>query len=82
MITADPDITRLLNRLKKLGFIGQQRDKNDRRIVRTHIREKGLQLLAEMDTEMKTLPVTLLGHLPPKELTEMIKLLEESRRIC
>src|SRR5487761_2573516 len=33
MITADPDITRLLNRLKKLGFIGQQRDKNDRRIV-------------------------------------------------
>ncbi len=82
MITADPDITRLLNRLKKLGFIGQQRDKNDRRIVRTQIREKGLQLLAEMDTAMKTLPVTLLGHLTQKELAGMIRLVEEARKVC
>jgi DNA-binding MarR family transcriptional regulator len=82
LITADPDITRLLNRLKKLGFIGQQRDKNDRRIVRTQIREKGLQLLADMDEAMKSLPVTLLGHLSQKDLATLIQLLEDARKVC
>jgi DNA-binding MarR family transcriptional regulator len=81
MITADPDITRLLNRLKKLGLIGQQRDKNDRRIVRTQIRDKGLALLSEMDNTMKALPLTLLGHLSHKQLFEMIRLLDTVREV-
>lgn len=80
MITAEPDITRLLSRLKKLGFIGQQRDKTDRRIVRTHIRAKGLALLAEMDATMKSLPKSLLGHLTHQELNEFVRLLALARR--
>jgi DNA-binding MarR family transcriptional regulator len=79
MIAAEPDITRLLSRLKKLGFIGQQRDKTDRRIVRTHIRQKGLELLAEMDGTMTALPKSLLGHLSHAELTEFMRLLQMAR---
>lgn len=82
LLTVDPDITRLLNRLKKLGFIGQQRDKNDRRIVRTQIREKGLELLAEMDGTMKEMPNKLLGHLSPKELIELNRMLEDVLKVC
>ena len=37
MITAEPDITRLLKRLKTLNFIRQQRDRQDRRVVWTRI---------------------------------------------
>lgn len=79
MITAEPDITRLLARLKKLGYIGQQRDKSDRRVVRTQIRPKGLELLAEMDAPMKELPKTLLGRLEHSELHELIRLLHLAR---
>src|SRR6266853_5071401 len=32
MITHDPDITRLLNRLEDRGFVGRSRAKHDRRI--------------------------------------------------
>lgn len=80
MITAEPDITRLLSRLKKLGFIGQQRDKTDRRIVRTQIRSKGLELLAEMDATMTELPKSLLGHLNQAELNEFMRLMEVARQ--
>ena len=37
MITAEPDISRLLKRLKALKLMRQQRDSQDRRVVRTRI---------------------------------------------
>src|SRR6266568_9551268 len=45
MITAEPDITRLLARMKALKLIKQHRDKNDRRVVWTQISDQGLELL-------------------------------------
>src|ERR1700686_2408497 len=49
MITAEPDITRLLGRLKVLKLIHQQRDKRDRRVLWTQISPAGLALLADTD---------------------------------
>ncbi len=49
MITAEPDITRLLARMKALKLINQQRDKHDRRVVWTQISAAGLELLGKMD---------------------------------
>ena len=80
MIAADPDITRLLARLKKLKLIRQQRDRHDRRVVWTQISEAGLALLQEMDPVIKSLPVELLGHLNGTELAELIRLLELARK--
>ena len=79
MITAEPDITRLLARLKKLKLIRQQRDKNDRRVLWTQIAETGLALLKEMDPVIEQIPRELLGHLGPAELTALIRLLEAAR---
>jgi DNA-binding MarR family transcriptional regulator len=79
MITAEPDITRLLSRLKTLKLIRQQRDHHDRRLVWTQISETGLQLLIEMDPVIQELPVELLGHLDKAELAEFIRLLERAR---
>src|ERR1700761_9542121 len=61
MITAEPDITRLLGRLKTLKLIRQQRDRNDRRVVWTQISEAGLKLLKEMDPVILKEPKKLLG---------------------
>jgi DNA-binding MarR family transcriptional regulator len=80
MITAEPDITRLLARLKTLKLIRQQRDKQDRRAVWTHISAAGLALLSEMDPVILKAPKELLGHLNSQELREFIRLLELARK--
>jgi DNA-binding MarR family transcriptional regulator len=82
MITAEPDITRLLARLKALKLIRQQRDRHDRRVVWTQISEPGLELLREMDPVIQRLPKELLGHLENVELAELIRLLEVARKNC
>ena len=80
MITAEPDITRLLSRLKGLKLIRQQRDRHDRRVVWTQISEAGLELLKSMDPVIERAPIELLGHLSKAELTELIRLMELARK--
>ncbi len=80
MITAEPDITRLLARLKGLKLIHQQRDRHDRRVVWTHITEAGLELLQAMDPIIERVPRHLLGHMSESDLTMLISLLELARK--
>jgi DNA-binding MarR family transcriptional regulator len=80
MIAADPDITRLLARLKGLKLIRQRRDPHDRRVVWTMIAEAGLKLLRDMDPMIQRIPGALFGHLKAAELAELIRLLELARK--
>jgi DNA-binding MarR family transcriptional regulator len=82
MITAEPDITRLLGRLKAQKLVRQQRDKRDKRVLWTQISPVGLALLAEMDPVVQQGPKDLLGHLTDEELTQLIHLLESARSRC
>jgi len=82
MITAVPDITRLLGRMKAQKHIRQQRDKKDRRVVWTQITASGLDLLSKMDPEITKIPRELLGHFDRKEIGEFIRLLEVARKNC
>jgi DNA-binding MarR family transcriptional regulator len=82
MITAEPDITRLLSRLKALKLIRQARDRNDRRVVRTEISDAGLKLLRDMDPMIERAPVELMGHLGGAGLKELIRLLEAAGKEC
>ena len=82
MITAEPDITRLLARLKTVKLIKQKRDKHDRRVVWTQISAEGLELLSRMDDEIHQAPKDLIGHLNQSELEELIRLLELARKNC
>jgi DNA-binding MarR family transcriptional regulator len=79
MITAEPDITRLLSRLKALKLIRQRRDKRDRRVVWTQIAETGLELLRRMDPMILAGPKELLGHMSGAEIEDLIRLLERAR---
>jgi len=80
MVTSDPDITRLLGRLKALKRISQSRDPDDHRILHNHIQKSGLALLAEMDSTIQALPISLLCHMPVDQLRQMIQALEEARK--
>jgi DNA-binding MarR family transcriptional regulator len=82
MITAEPDITRLLARLKALKLIRQQRDRNDRRVVWTQISEAGLELLCQMDPTIQRTPKKLFNHLTEHEVAELTRLLELARKPC
>ncbi len=79
MIAAEPDITRLLARLKALKLVRQRRGDRDRRSVWTAISKAGLELLRKMDPAIHRLPGELLGHLDRAELAELIRLLELAR---
>jgi DNA-binding MarR family transcriptional regulator len=45
MVSRDPDITRLLDRLERSGFIERRRGSPDRRLVFVKILEPGMQLM-------------------------------------
>jgi DNA-binding MarR family transcriptional regulator len=49
MITRDPDVTRLVDRLIKQGLVRRERDTEDRRVVLVEITGAGLAMLARLD---------------------------------
>jgi DNA-binding MarR family transcriptional regulator len=82
MITAEPDITRLLARLKAQKLVRQQRGKADRRVVFTQITSAGLDLLARMDEPVEGMTADLFGHMTEENLRHLISLLEDARARC
>jgi DNA-binding MarR family transcriptional regulator len=79
MITPEPDITRLLGRLKKQKLLRQRRDLHDRRVVWTQITSLGLELLATMDDVVEQAPRELLQELTRDELQILTRLLKKAR---
>jgi DNA-binding MarR family transcriptional regulator len=79
MLTHDPDMTRLLDRLEKRGLIERFRDKVDRRVVLTHITPAGRKLLAGLDEAIVELHKEQLGHLGARELKALATLLAGAR---
>jgi DNA-binding MarR family transcriptional regulator len=79
MITRDPDITRLLDRLEKRGLVSRCRETRDRRAVLARITPDGLDLLAKLDEPMTEIHRKQLGHLGPARLQELAELLQACR---
>jgi DNA-binding MarR family transcriptional regulator len=79
MITRDPDITRLLDRMEKRRLIARARSEKDRRVVLVRLLAEGLAVLAALDRPVRDTHRRLLGHLGPERLREMMELLESCR---
>jgi DNA-binding MarR family transcriptional regulator len=82
MITHDPDITRLLNRLEQRGLVERMRDPHDRRVIYGKITAAGKKLLREMDGPVEEHGRELLHHVSQADLRRLIDLLERVRRGC
>jgi len=80
MITRDPDVTRLLDRLEKRGLISRSRETKDRRTVMTRITSQGLQLLSRLDGPVRAAHRRQLGHLGRHRLRALTGLLAAARR--
>ncbi|HEX9937967.1 MAG TPA: MarR family transcriptional regulator [Longimicrobium sp.] len=79
MITRDPDVTRLLDRLEKRGLASRWRCTTDRRVVWTRITDAGLAAIAPLDAEIAELHLAQLAHIGAEGLTSLIALLEAAR---
>lgn len=79
MITRDPDITRLLDRLEKRGLISRCRETTDRRTVMARITQEGLKLLTRLDEPVQASHRKQLGHLGRERLRALTELLRVSR---
>ncbi len=80
MITRDPDVTRLLDRLEKQGWVVRQRDQTDRRVVKAMITDLGKRLIAPLDAVIADHHRTHLGHLERKRLQQLVELLDAARQ--
>jgi DNA-binding MarR family transcriptional regulator len=76
MVTRDPDMTRLLDRLEARGLVLRTREKTDRRVITTRITEEGLHLLRELDKPVQELHRRQLGHLGSNRLKMLAQLLD------
>jgi DNA-binding MarR family transcriptional regulator len=79
MITRDPDITRLLDRLEKRDLISRHRESKDRRMILTRITPQGMRLLRDLDGPVTETHKAQLGHLGKESLRALMELLEKAR---
>jgi DNA-binding MarR family transcriptional regulator len=79
MITRDPDVTRLLDRLEKRQLISRCRETKDRRTVMARITPEGLKLLARLDEPVQAGHRRQLGHLGRERMRALTELLQVAR---
>jgi DNA-binding MarR family transcriptional regulator len=79
MISHDPDMTRLLDRLEKRGLITRMRQTDDRRVVKTRITPQALSLLKTLDQPIRELHKRQFRHMSAARLKILSDLLEEVR---
>lgn len=79
MLTHDPDMTRLFDRLEKRGLMQRERDTRDRRVVTSRITKEGLQLLDGLDKPVLQLHRRRFASMLERDLKTLRKLLEGVR---
>jgi DNA-binding MarR family transcriptional regulator len=79
MITRDPDITRLLDRMERRGLISRARESRDRRLVLARISPKGLKLVNRLDEPVQKIHHKQLGHMGKDRLRVLAELLAAAR---
>src|SRR5208282_3077495 len=62
MITRDPDITRLLDRMERRGLLTRSRDSQDRRVITVRITSAGQKVLKDLDGPLSKHNRNFLSH--------------------
>lgn len=75
LVTAVPDVTRLLDRMEEMGLIARKRGTADRRFVTTTLTKKGLDLVNRLDARVARVHAEQLGHVDKRSLKTLVDLL-------
>jgi DNA-binding MarR family transcriptional regulator len=79
LISQEPDITRLLDRMERNGWIQRERDHRDRRLVLSRITAEGREQLKKLDGIVDHCVEQMLQHMKTADLQQMIARLEQAR---
>lgn len=77
MISHDPDMTRLLDRMEKQSLITRERQSDDRRVILTRITQRGLDILKKLDAPVLELHRRQFRRVGSGDLTRLADTLEE-----
>lgn len=78
MISRDPDMTRLLDRMEKRSLITRERQTEDRRVIKTRITPAGLEILKKLDAPVDELHKRQFRHIPASKLKVLAEAVEEA----
>jgi DNA-binding MarR family transcriptional regulator len=79
MVTATPDMTRLLDRMEKAGWVTRERAEEDRRQVSTHITQSGMELLARLEKPTGDFVTPLFAGVSIRDLRTLLKVNDRLR---
>jgi DNA-binding MarR family transcriptional regulator len=79
MVTATPDMTRLLDRMEKAGWVTRERAEEDRRQVSTHITKAGMELLARLEKPTGDFVMSLFTGATTRDLKTVLKVNDQIR---
>ena len=79
MVTATPDMTRLLDRMEKSGWLTRERAVEDRRQVSTHITKSGMELLARLERPTGDFVTPLFAGAKISDLKTVLKVNDQIR---
>jgi DNA-binding MarR family transcriptional regulator len=77
MISHDPDMTRLLDRMEKRGLITRKRQSDDRRVVKTRVTPEGLTVLRKLDQPIRDLHKRQFREMSAAQLKNLIDFLDQ-----
>lgn len=70
-----PDVTRLLDRLLREGYIERARCPKDRRVVRSRLTDKGRALVERLHEPLLKLHMQVMSHLSSRDVRDLNRLL-------
>jgi DNA-binding MarR family transcriptional regulator len=79
MVTATPDMTRLLDRMEKTGWVTRERAVEDRRQVSTHITKSGTELLVRLEKPTGDFVTPLFAGAKISDLKTVLKVNDQIR---
>ncbi|MBK7927808.1 MAG: MarR family transcriptional regulator [Bryobacterales bacterium] len=79
MISRDPDITRLIDRMEQRGWVTRTRSNQDRRVVTVSAQPAALEILAALDEQVAILHRSQFSPFNASRVLTLISLLEELR---
>jgi DNA-binding MarR family transcriptional regulator len=79
MMTRAPDVTRLLDRLERRGLVVRERERADRRVVRTRITAEGAALADRAQESVEAFRARRFGHLGRDQVRSLVSLLMLAR---
>ena len=79
MVTATPDMSRLLDRMVRAGWVTRERAEEDRRQVSTHITKSGITLLEKLETPTRDFVMRLFAGTAIGDLKAVLKVNDRIR---